>query len=357
MVDRGLVTVEEIPLDLTGLSVGPGLINAHDHLSFALFPTLGNRHYSNASEWARDIYHPDREPIRQQLRVPKRLCMLWGGLRNLLSGVTTVCHHDPYESLFDEGFPIRVIHSYGWAHSLAFDDGGLVDRFASTPPDAPFLIHAAEGTDSRAADEIFRLDELGVLSDRTVLIHAVGASAEGWKLIHKRGCSVVWCPRSNLFTLGRTLSPASIPGGVNVALGTDSPITADGDLLDEMCAARRLLEGDHDWIRRLVTSAAQRMLRLPDRPDDWIAALEGGPPELVVIDGEIQLISPRLAHQAPPEFLKDFFPLTVSGRPAVLVRFDIDSLIDETRRSLGEDSAIIRLAGREVLPAAVGCAG
>ena len=85
----------------------PGLINAHDHLHFALFPRLGAGPYPNATAWARDIYHPEREPIRSHLRVPKRLRLLWGGLRNLLSGVTTVGHHDPFDAVFDEDVPGR----------------------------------------------------------------------------------------------------------------------------------------------------------------------------------------------------------------------------------------------------------
>jgi len=36
--------VEGVELDLEGLQVLPGLINAHDHLEFALFPRLGQRH-------------------------------------------------------------------------------------------------------------------------------------------------------------------------------------------------------------------------------------------------------------------------------------------------------------------------
>ena len=79
-----------IHLDLSRLKILPGLINAHDHLEYALFPRLGSGPYPSATEWARDIYHPTKSPVREQLRVPKRLRLIWGGLRNLLAGVVEV---------------------------------------------------------------------------------------------------------------------------------------------------------------------------------------------------------------------------------------------------------------------------
>src|SRR6202011_1306066 len=74
-------------LDLEGHLILPGLINAHDHLEFNLYPRMGHGPYSNAGAWARDIYRPHESPIAEHLWVPKRTRLLWGGLKNLLSGV------------------------------------------------------------------------------------------------------------------------------------------------------------------------------------------------------------------------------------------------------------------------------
>ena len=160
-------------LDLSGFLILPGLINSHDHLDLDLFPRLGRGPYRNATEWAEDIYRPNESPIREHLRVPKAIRLFWGGIKNLLSGVTSVAHHNPYESqVFKRDFPVRVVRHYGWAHSIRFSPDWFT-RFRRTPRRHPFIIHLAEGTDEQSRRELYELDTVSALGPSTVLVHAV----------------------------------------------------------------------------------------------------------------------------------------------------------------------------------------
>jgi hypothetical protein len=339
-------------VDLTGHLLLPGLINAHDHLEFNLFPRLGKGPYPNATAWSRDIYHPDESPVQEHLKVPKRTRLIWGGLKNLLSGVTTVCHHNPYDAaVFEDNFPVRVVKQYGWGHSLEFspDLAGLHRR---TPAKHPFIVHLGEATDAGGRREIFRLDALGALNRRTVIVHGVGLAGQGVALARARGASLVWCPSSNRFLLGRTLKPAVLHDGFRIALGSDSALTAAGDLLDELRAAREVPAARR---YRMVTTDAARVLRLPARsPQDFFAIRDtGGRPgdcllasqgaRLVVIGGRIKLIAPDLARNPPP----GFHLLQVEGREPAWVDADVPRLYREAAAALGPG---IRLAGRRVLP-------
>ncbi len=341
-------------LELDGLLALPGLINAHDHLDLALLPRLGDgRRYGNAREWADRIYRPEQSPVREHLRIPKADRLVLGGLRNLLGGVTTVCHHNPpHPVVLESSFPIRVAKDIGWAHSLDFESD-VRARFDATPPDRPFVIHAAEGVDEHSRCEIAQLDALGVLSDRTILVHATACGREEWDVLRERGCGVIWCPSSNQFLFGRTLARELLESGPPIALGTDSPLTAAGDLFDELaCAGARALSPRS--LYEMVTQAPRRMLRLPARPDDWTLLRDGGlspsealldAPKLdaVFIGGEARLLSARLARHAP-RLAEGLQPLRY-GDESYFVRADVTRLLSRATEVLGPD---IRLGGRPI---------
>ena len=343
-------------LDLTGHLVMPGLINAHDHLEFNLFPQLGRGPYPNAGEWARDIYHPDRSPIREQLRVSKPVRLWWGALKNLLSGVTTVCHHNPYErEIFGADFPVRVVRRFSWAHSLEFEPR-VAARFRKAPPLYPFLLHCAEGVDSAARREVPALDALGALDSRTAIIHGVGITTAALALMRRRRASLVWCPTANLAMLGRTVSRAVLRSGIPMALATDSALSAPVDLLDELRVARRYLPPAR--LYEMIATGPARILRLSQRQTrgDWIAvrseartriqALLAGTVALVVAAGRIRLISPELADQLPERVRRRFQLLHLENRPPVLVDADVRSLRRAAAKYLGTD---LRLAGKRIL--------
>src|SRR5579862_1279089 len=175
-------------IDVSGYLILPGLINAHDHLAFNLFPLLGRPPYRNATEWARDIYRPDESPVREHRSVPRDVRLAWGALKNLISGVTTVAHHDPDPPSLTRNLPVRVAKA-GWAHSVEFTPD-LSRRFRAAPRNRAFILHAGEGTDASAREEIFALDEMGVLDERVAIVHGVAFDNGGLKLIKRRGASL-----------------------------------------------------------------------------------------------------------------------------------------------------------------------
>jgi len=243
-------------LRLEGCLILPGLINAHDHLEFNLFPRLGRGPHPNAGAWARVVHRPAESPVREHLRVPQSTRLVWGGLKNLLSGATTVCHHNPTgAAVFRRRFPVRVVRRMGWAHSLEFSPD-LAARFRHTPADQPFVVHLGEAVDGSGKRELRVLQGMGALARRTVLVHAVALDAAEFDRVRQAGAAVVWCPSSNLFTLGRTAGPELFQSGVPVALGTDSALTGAGDLLDELRVARRASGLSREDLYRMVTIEA-----------------------------------------------------------------------------------------------------
>lgn len=329
-------------VDAPGMLALPGLVNGHDHLEMDLFPRMGTPPYPDVYAWAREIHHPERTPLKEILAVPLADRLRWGGYRNLLGGATTVAHHNPYHRrVFGRRFPVRVVKRYRWAHSLGF--ASRVDRAWARSRGRPFVIHAMEGVSVRAAAELDRLDQLGVLAPNTILVHAValGNGARGpapkengddpVDRLAASGAAVAWCPASNRFLYGRTAPVARLQGRVRLCLGTDSTLSGAPTLLDEAREAARTGEIGPDRILEFLTTEAADVFQLRDGR----GTLEpGSPADLVLIPDRGGTAGEALLETRPA----DLALVLVRGRPR---------LADPSRaEALGLEAPNARVAGR-----------
>jgi cytosine/adenosine deaminase-related metal-dependent hydrolase/ubiquinone/menaquinone biosynthesis C-methylase UbiE len=357
-------------LDLSGLLVLPGLINAHDHLEFALFPNLGREPveepYRNATEWSREIHSRHADIISQHRRVPKSTRLWWGAIRNLLCGVTTVCHHNPAHPDFTHvEFPVRVVSHLRWSHSLVLSPD-IAHTFCDTPSDAPFIVHAAEGVDVGACGEIARLEEMSLLDDRTVLVHGLGVSEEDVELINSRNTAVIACPSSNQFLFHQSPSLERLNSIRRIALGSDSPLTGAGDLLDEIRYAHGQTGVSSTMAYEMVTRGAAAILRLRDgegeiidggvadliavrtshvEPALAVAHLRFDQIELMILSGNVQVASAEMYERLPQEVRLGMQLLEMEGHMR-WVRAPLDFLFASAEEVLGKGE--LRLGGKAV---------
>ncbi|HKD24130.1 MAG TPA: hypothetical protein VKB71_19070 [Rhizomicrobium sp.] len=254
-IEDGLVVEATGRFDHTiharGGEIRPGLINAHDHLHRNHYGRLGDPPYANAYAWADDIQKHHAGEIRRGRTKPRRAALLVGAWKNLLSGVTHVVHHDPWEPDFDDGFPLDVVR-------IACADSLGMSPDLERPEAAPFALHVAEGVDQVAADEVRTLAARGILSPGLVAVHAVGPDADGIALLRASGAALAWCPTSNHFLFGLTAPEALLADGMDVLLGSDSLLTGDGTLLDEIRVARGIIS-DERLLGAVGTTAALRL--------------------------------------------------------------------------------------------------
>ncbi|MBL8130931.1 MAG: hypothetical protein JNL42_03665 [Anaerolineae bacterium] len=345
-ISRGRI-IETAPrraarIDLSGCVILPALVNAHDHLELNHYPrTRYRERYDNAHRWGEDVNaHLNDSHFRRLRAFPLWDRLFLGGLKNLLCGALTVAHHNPpHRELFRRDFPVRVLRRYGWAHSLHFNsDAEIVKAFRRTPRNALFFIHLAEGTDDTAAGEYRRLKALGAVGTNTVLVHGVGLTPDDIADAAPRVRALVTCPTTNRWLLGRTADlDAWRSAGGDIWLGSDSRLTADGDLLDEIAAlaqpddspltvsGRFRAEETFGPRRSVSTNAAGSLIgrgdwialradaRLPIRRADLALVVRGGVPQIgdpafmgqfpalptvpAILDGQPKAICSGLAEQ------------------------------------------------------------
>lgn len=291
----------EFTVELGPGELRPGLINAHDHLYLNHYPRVGYPPYRHTGEWAEDVHGPFAEAITRAAALPREDALLFGALKNLLGGATTVVHHDRWDDRLNGGLPVRVAR-VRVAHSFRFerDLAAAVEGDAATRH-LPLSMHLAEGTDTDAAEEVRRAARQGLLDERFLGVHLVGIDEDGIARLDRAGAAAIWCPSSNRYLFGRTAPRELFAAGIDVLLGTDSLFSGSGTLLDEIREARATAYLDDARLVDAVGAVAARRLGLPapsllpEHPADLILLrrrlLEARPADvgLVMVGGKPRL--------------------------------------------------------------------
>ena len=319
----------DVTIDVGAGTLHAGLINAHDHLHRNHYPRLGAPPYDDAYEWGTDIHSRHADTIARARAVPRADALLFGALKNLLAGATTVVHHDAWEPAFSHDFPVRV-PNIQHLHSPGLTTGSDVDSAQ------PYCIHVAEGTNLRAAREVDDLARRGLLSRNLLAVHAVGVDDDSIAALSNRGAAVVWCPTSNEFLFGRTAPRQLFESGIDVLVGSDSMLTATGTLFDDLRAAHAYRYMSDVALIESVTTSAARRLRLP------VPSLEPGSAADVIV-----LRAPLLEAT-----LDDVALVMVGGVPRIAVP-ELRQLFELCR----VETLAMRVNGRErLIDAALACA-
>ena len=265
----------DVSINLSNHLIFPAWINAHDHLHLNHVPpsptTPAAGSYADSYEWI-DAFqtHFDHPAVKAALAIPKTDRYRFGGLKNALSGATTVMHHDPWHTAFDApDFPVRVMKQYGWSHSLGLSARGqygptVIESYQSTPPDTNWFIHLAEGRSILAQGELMQLLPMDCLHANTVLIHGVGLSERDIDEIIAHRATVIWCPSSNLKMLGCSLNPRRLYDAGCLGLGTDSRLTGSSDLLAELPIAKACSDLTPRELFELITTRNRTVVQIPD---------------------------------------------------------------------------------------------
>jgi cytosine/adenosine deaminase-related metal-dependent hydrolase len=245
-------------------------------------------------------------------------------------------------------------------------DGDLCGSRSATPKGSAFIVHACEGIDKQARQELFTLDEWGLLDADAVLVHGLAVDQEGVELIKARRASLIICPSSNEFLFGRLPDRAVFGAIDNVALGSDSPLTSEGNLLDEVRFAIQHCGISPQSAYRMVTDSPAAMFRLVNAEGsievsgvgDLIAvrdtdqnAMDGlrtmtmADVEFVMIGGCVQLASDEVFERLSFVEARGLEPLWIDGMIRWL-RAPVKGLLRSAEAVLGAGE--VRLGGKPV---------
>jgi cytosine/adenosine deaminase-related metal-dependent hydrolase len=240
-------------IHFTSATVFPGLINSHDHLDFNCFPILGQRKYSNYSEWGLHIHKIFKKQIDAVLRIPQNIRTEWGMYKNLLAGVTTVVNHG--SRLKIENPIINVFQEPQNLHSVKFEKAWKWKLNNPILKNKDCVIHTGEGSDKQSSAEIDQLLKFNLLKRNLVGVHGVAMNTSQAKKFK----GLVWCPESNRVMLNKHARIADLKTHTPVLFGTDSTLTGNWNIWHHLRLARSLQQTNDSELFAMLTSSPAKL--------------------------------------------------------------------------------------------------
>ncbi|MEZ4312396.1 MAG: thrombospondin type 3 repeat-containing protein [Polyangiaceae bacterium] len=251
--------------------VSPGLINPHDHITFAQnapkphLDSMGNpSRYDHRHEWRQGA-----GANKPKITAPggaSTAAVLLAELRFVMSGATTAASAGGRAGL------LRNLDSGGLGEGVSLgvnsdtfpldDTNGTVDTnigngcnygagpttAAQIASDDAYLPHISEGVNVAAHNEFLCTSSApppananDIIEPKTSIIHAVGLDALDIAKIRTDTAKVIWSPRSNVDLYGNTAQITVLDAlGVPIALGTDWLPSGSMNMLRELRCADEL---------------------------------------------------------------------------------------------------------------------
>jgi cytosine/adenosine deaminase-related metal-dependent hydrolase len=239
--------------------ISPGLINTHDHLSFANNAPVAHEptRWNHRHEWRVGV---NGKPLLSHNSGASADVMRAAELRFLMAGATSTVGAGGERGFlrnldaFDELEGVLLQPSLYQTFPLADGEGDYItsgcgydperDRASTIAGIASYVPHIAEGIDSAARNEFLCTSAAGsddLITPQTALIHGVALTAADAATLRADRASVSWSPRSEISLYGN-MSPVTLldAAGVPIALGTDWVVSGSVDLLRELRCARDL---------------------------------------------------------------------------------------------------------------------
>ncbi|MEW5851608.1 MAG: amidohydrolase family protein [Myxococcota bacterium] len=272
--------------------ISPGLINAHDHLTYdQLAPyvaTDADERYEHRHDWRRGLRgHTEIDAPSDQANAP-----VIAELRQVLGGATSVNGSGAANGLMrnldrasnTEGLAGDAVEYQTFPlgdSNGTMETSGCAYPSIDTPADfagaSAYTPHVSEGIDDAARNEflcVSSTDNGGqdLVTDKTALIHGVGLRAVDLAIMGAEGTGLIWSPRSNVSLYGHTAQVTLARAlGVEIALGTDWTPSGSMNVLRELACADQLNQNNYggafsdEELWRMATISGARLLGAGDQ--------------------------------------------------------------------------------------------